>query len=111
MVSRIFDRKRSIRTLLLVGAAWALYATPALAFVFGEPLPQSPPIPTLGEPPPIFGQDPPGFTNEPPPLNGDPGDSQPPGVLASAPEPATLLAGLVGIGCAGAFGVWKRKHK
>ena len=80
------DRLRSIRVLVVAGMASGLFASPAFAFVFGEPLPVTPPGPGVGTPPPID-------------------------TLASAPEPASLIAGLFGVGLVGAYGAWRRKRQ
>ena len=106
------DRLRSIRVLVVAGMASGLFASPAFAFVFGEPLPVTPPGPGVGTPPPIIDQGPPDWTQDGPPLTGGPGDTPPPiDTLASAPEPASLIAGLFGVGLVGAYGAWRRKRQ
>jgi hypothetical protein len=105
------DRLRSLKVLVLAAGVSGLLATPAFGFVFGEHLPQLPPTTGVSEPPPIFDQGPPDWTQDGPPLNDGPGDTPPPiDNLASAPEPATLIAGLFGVGLVGAFGAWKRRQ-
>ena len=106
-----FDRLRSLKVLVLAAGISGLLATPAFGFVFGEHLPQSPPGTGVSEPPPIFDQGPPDWTQDGPPINDIPGDTPPPiDNLASAPEPATLIAGLFGVGLVGVIGAWRRRQ-
>jgi hypothetical protein len=109
-------------------AVGVLCAAPAFAFVFGEPLPPLPPNPnpnpnpvTPGGPTPPPDLIPPGIPLPPPSLNelnppdasvqsfGDipPDENRSP---SAAPEPATLLMGLAGVGCAAALARWRRRQ-
>src|SRR5262245_4739504 len=105
-------RRNRIRNVLATTiAAWALCATPSFAFVFGEPLPQLPPIPTDG-PPPVVGNKPPDSNPDLPPGDNGPGSTEPPILtLNQAPEPATLVAGFIGAGVLGTVGAWKRRRR
>jgi hypothetical protein len=106
------NRSRLFRNVLAASiGAWALCASPSFAFVFGEPLPQLPPIPTDG-PPPIVGTKPPDTNPDLPPGDNGPGSSDPPILIVSqTPEPATLIAGLVGVGMLGTIGALKRRRQ
>jgi hypothetical protein len=63
-------------------------------------------------PPPVVGSGPPDSSQDTPPDDGVRAPDPPPITpqsVSSAPEPATLIAGLVGAGLIGAYGAFKRK--
>jgi hypothetical protein len=111
------DRKR-IRTrkwtkiVTLALGSWLLLATPSFAFIFGEPLPHLPPNPSPNNaPPPLTTLSPTPTENAPPVIVGGV-ESLPPDMpitgISSTPEPASIVAGLIGAGVIGLLAARRR---
>ena len=98
---------------LLALTVCLLLPTPSFAFVFGELLTTLPPVPTPGPIP--LPNPPPDSGTPPPPATGGEDFGNPPGPpppmpgVASAPEPASIVAGLIGAGTLGLLALRKRR--
>jgi hypothetical protein len=87
--------------LLLLGSSAQVRArSPAPMDNDPPPVVQTPPVVVTTTPPPVVIQ------NKPPPCNGG---TPPGGTTQTAPEPATLLSSLLGVGLLGLYGRRKRK--